>query len=115
VALLLALLLPAIAAANTLCDRRTGNYCCYQYRAAPPDGSSPQYHFVFYTAWDSFSPYYGQRKRPDGTLAWNVLYSAGFHDFANSVNVWRQSRIKNSNGAANTTYDVQHWTSASCS
>ena len=95
-------------------------------KMAPPDpygvsyGSinvptAPGTYNAYYSFWNAGIVYYARRIRPDGTNAYEVLYSnGGQHDFANTVDVQRRTQMKDNDGRANWSYWVQANSMTSC-
>jgi hypothetical protein len=94
------------------------------YKLSPPYGvsygqinvpSAPGTYNAYYSFWSSPDAYYARRIRPDGSYAYEVLYSSGGqHDFANSVDVERRTQLKNNDGLSGWSYWVQANSLTSC-
>lgn len=88
-------------------------------KQAPPDPygtsygqinvpSAPNTYHAYYSLWSSPDAYYARRIRPDGTYAYEQLYSGGgLHDFSNTVDVDRRTQLKNNDGTSGWSYWVQ--------
>jgi hypothetical protein len=88
-------------------------------KQAPPDSygvsygsinvpSAPNTYHVYYSFWQAYIAYYARRIRPDGTYAYEHLYSSGgTHDFTNSIDVDRRTQMKDNDGLSGWGYWVQ--------
>lgn len=110
--------LPAEAAAAVTCE----------YQASPPYGisygafnvpSPPATHNVYYSYWNSPSPYYARRREADGTIRYeNHRSGGGMWDFANCTggvctDAERRTQLQNSNGASNWSWEISAWNTTS--
>lgn len=95
-------------------------------KMAPPDpygvsyGSinvpaAPGTYHVYYSYWEAYIAYYARRIRPDGTYAYEHLYSSGgAHDYTNSVDADRRTQMKDNDGLSGWSYWVQSNSLTSC-
>lgn len=99
-----------------------------EYKASPPYGGSydafnvptpPGTHNVYYSYWNSPSPYYARRREANGTIRYEELRSnGGMWDFANCwngvcTNVERRTQLQNSNGASGWSWEISAWNTTS--
>lgn len=119
----------AFAAALTLPGSARAAVCRVSTRRSPPYGGSydafnvpspPGTHNVYYSYWNSPSPYYAARRREaDGTIRYESLRSSGgMWDFANCyggvcTDVERRTQLQNSNGATGWSWEISAWNTTS--
>lgn len=97
-------------------------------KSSPPYGGSydafnvpspPGTHNVYYSFWNSPSPYYARRREADGTIKYeNHRASGGIWDFANCfggvcTDVERRTQLQNSNGATGWSWAIEAWNTTS--